>query len=1268
MIVRAEGPEATIGLLIGERADRDLLEAFFGELGYRVTGGPVNTLDPAQLDTASLLIVDEQAAQSFADPLLALKRAMEPVVLPILVLVPERARIGDWIRRGFDDVLRAPLGKDELLARVEAHLRLRAISVRAARDSAEKFRQTFDLAPSGIAHTAMDSTILLVNARLCDMFGYTEQELCRLKLVDLVFSAELDSTLGFRRRLVEGSSQREVVEKSYLRKDGTVLWAEQVMTLVRDTAGQPSYFISIINDITDRKKLETDMRAAIRARAFAAHSNRVLVHAMGEQQLFDDMCKAAVESGGYRMAWIGIPQQDEGRTIRVAAGAGVGLDYLDAMRVTWRDGDERAQSAAGTAVRTGVTTIIADTARDPRMAPWRLALMANGFRSIIGLPLVSTGRVLGVLVLHAGEPDAFSREEVALLEELAADTAYGVAALRNRDARLAAERALEESARFAIATIDALSNHVCVLDESGTILAVNRAWRAFAESNGGLQSDSMFEGGNYLEVCDRAAGAHADEAPIVAEALRGIIAGTRDEFSIEYPCHGPENERWFLMTVSRFAGEGPTRVVVTHEDITANKQADRELRESEERFRSLTELSSDWYWEQDENYRFIRLPGGTERVNPSDHIGKTRWEIGYANMTEADWAGHRAMLDARQPFRDLVFSRTRADGGTYFVSISGEPIFDERGNFKGYRGVGRDITLQKEAEAALRDNEERLRSTLDAALDCVISIDVAGRIIDFNPAAEKTFGYSRAEALGQDMASLMIPERYREAHFRGMTRHLENPDFHALNRRREVQALRRDGSEFPAEIAVVSTRTHDQTVFTAFLRDVSERKAAETRLLHMAHYDSLTDLPNRVLIQDRLRQAVAQALRSNRPGALLFIDLDRFKWVNDTLGHPVGDRLLKEVSARLEQCLRSGDTVGRLGGDEFAVILSNLSKAQDAQIVAQNIMCAFDRPFESKGHETFVTVSVGITVFPNDGQDADTLIRNADAAMYRAKDDGRNTFALFTSDMNARATDRLKLESDLRRALERREFRLHYQPRVDATSGRIVGVEALLRWQRSDGTMVSPGEFVPLLEETGLILPVGDWVMEEACRQHRAWTEACRQPLPVAVNLSPRQLHNHALTTRVRSLIETYAIAPDMLELEITESSLMRNSDEAVRMLTEIRELGVRIAIDDFGTGYSSLSYLKRFPVDYLKIDQSFVRDVTADADDAAIARTIIIMAHQLGLKVIAEGVETAEQLAFLQAYDCDEAQGYLFSRPVPADAIATLLQDARSGKVARAA
>lgn len=445
---------------------------------------------------------------------------------------------------------------------------------------------------------------------------------------------------------------------------------------------------------------------------------------------------------------------------------------------------------------------------------------------------------------------------------------------------------------------------------------------------------------------------------------------------------------------------------------------------------------------------------------------------------------------------------------------------------------------------------------------------------------------------------------------------------------------------------------------TGIAEDVTERKQAREHLDHLAHYDSVTGLPNRVLFHDRLQQSLAQARRNNWMVGVLFMDLDRFKLVNDTLGHAAGDVLLQQVAARLTQCLRPSDTVGRLSGDEFAMILSSLSDPQNAGHVAQKIIDALTAPFNLDGDEVCVTASIGITLYPDDSDSMETLIRDADAAMYSAKAAGRNNFQYYTAEMNQRTTEKLRLEVKLRRALERGEYILHYQPKVDITSGEIAGFEALLRWQSPDGVLVAPDQFIPLLEETGLIVQVGDWVTRAACAQIHAWREAGITPVPVAINLSARQLRHAGFSTTLSRALSEFKVPANLIEIEVTESSLMENPEQAIIVLTELNTLGIRLSADDFGTGYSSLSYLKRLPLNTLKIDRSFVRDITIDPDDAAIARTVIMLAHSLGLKVVAEGVETEEQLAFLGDNHCDEAQGYLFSRPLPADACIKLLAD----------
>lgn len=442
--------------------------------------------------------------------------------------------------------------------------------------------------------------------------------------------------------------------------------------------------------------------------------------------------------------------------------------------------------------------------------------------------------------------------------------------------------------------------------------------------------------------------------------------------------------------------------------------------------------------------------------------------------------------------------------------------------------------------------------------------------------------------------------------------------------------------------------------------DVTESVLAEQKLFELAHFDTLTGLPNRVLFIDRIERAISSADRHGWKLAVVFADLDRFKDVNDTLGHSAGDQLLKQFGERLSGCVRKGDTVCRLGGDEFALILTEMTEAGDAGLVSRKIITAMKQPYLLGDREVFGSASLGISVYPDDAQDPETLLSHADTAMYRTKQAGRTSFQFYTAAMNEHAMERLQLDSDLRQALDREEFELFYQPKVSCLTGGIVGAEALIRWHHPKRGLVTPAEFIPVLEELRLISDVGAWTLRDACRQIRQWLDEGIDPPVVAVNLSARQLDGDDLVMTVRQALEDYRVSPDRLELELTEGLLMRHVERVVPILAELRGIGVSLSVDDFGTGYSSLAYLKQFPLDAIKVDRSFVRDITADADDASITRAVINMAHQLKLKVIAEGVETEGQLALLIANQCDEIQGYFFSRPVPAAEMAKMLRENR--------
>jgi diguanylate cyclase (GGDEF)-like protein/PAS domain S-box-containing protein len=526
--------------------------------------------------------------------------------------------------------------------------------------------------------------------------------------------------------------------------------------------------------------------------------------------------------------------------------------------------------------------------------------------------------------------------------------------------------------------------------------------------------------------------------------------------------------------------------------------------------------------------------------------------------------------------------------------------------------------------------------------------DLRGTILSVNAAVERLTGYTRAELIGKNAARFVAPEALP------LVRAAFNLKIGELHHVKpfEIEIVCKDGARLPVEISARLVRADDTVVaLEGIARDMRERKRAEAIIRHMAFYDTLTNLPNRVLFDEYLRHALALATQHHTALAVLFVDLDRFKLINDALGHHTGDLLLEAVPQRLLGCVRPGDTVARMGGDEFTVLLPNITSTDDAALVAQRLLDALTAPFTIGGHELFVSASIGISVFPADGGDAETLLKHADTAMYRAKEGGRSGYQFYTPAMNAATHKQHQLEQRLRRALERDEFRLVYQPRIDPHTGALLGAEALLRWQHPEFGLIGPADFIGVAEDTGLIMPIGLWVLRTACQQAKAWRQT-GAPLRMAVNLSARQFQHTNLAAQVAAVLADTGLPAHALELEITESMAMHNAERTVVVLRALKELGVHLSVDDFGTGYSSLSYLKQFDVDTLKIDRGFVCDLP---HDSAIAEAVLALAHSLSMSVTAEGVETEEQLAFLQQHNCDEVQGFLIGKPVPADQFAPL-------------
>jgi diguanylate cyclase (GGDEF)-like protein/PAS domain S-box-containing protein len=753
---------------------------------------------------------------------------------------------------------------------------------------------------------------------------------------------------------------------------------------------------------------------------------------------------------------------------------------------------------------------------------------------------------------------------------------------------------------------------------------------------------------------------HPEDLPRLKQASEDAQAGL-SPFAIDYRLMLPDGtvRQVHARADVMFDERGRARRMVgTVQDITERKRTEEDLKASEQRFRRLVETTRVVPWTSDpEQQRFTYIGPQIEKIAgyPAQALCTPGFWRSKLDPGERDAIIESCRVGlARGEDHELEYRFLAADGRWLWlrelVSVVTGP--DSRRTLQGFLI---DVTLSKGAEAELRLAAQVFQSSGEA----IVITDAQHRMLTVNPAFSHITGYAAEDAVG-------------------VTPYALSPSMRSADRERELWAevdrngywqgevwdRRRDGEVFPKwlTISVVRDAQGRAGNYIEIFADITERKEREERVRHLAHHDALTDLPNRALLNDRIAQAVSLAERNRTQAAVMFLDLDRFKTVNDSLGHSVGDKLLREVSSRLKSCMRASDTVSRLGGDEFVILMPNVTDPEDVAVTAQKVLDAVARPYNIDDHELVSTPSVGISVYPGDGADVDTLLRNADAAMYHAKETGRNNYQFFTQDMNARALERLSLERSLRRALVRDELRLHYQPQYNIADGRMVGMEALIRWQHPEHGLVLPEQFIQFAEESGLILPIGDWVLKEACRQNRAWQDAGLPRLGVSVNISALQFHQPDFVDTVHRALTGTGLEARHLQLEVTESIIMNDIERVNESLERLKDMGLELTIDDFGTGYSSLSYLKRFPIDRLKIDKSFVQDVTTDSDDEAIIGAIIALTRKLGLRTIAEGVETREQLEFLRDQGCDEVQGFLLSKPLaPTDCATLLAQESRT-------
>jgi diguanylate cyclase (GGDEF)-like protein/PAS domain S-box-containing protein len=748
---------------------------------------------------------------------------------------------------------------------------------------------------------------------------------------------------------------------------------------------------------------------------------------------------------------------------------------------------------------------------------------------------------------------------------------------------------------------------------------------------------------------------HPDDMPIVMEMERQLLAG--QAVTAEYRIVRPDGEvRWIQDRGTPILDEcgRVKRVNGVVIDITNRKHAEKSLVEHERQLRTLIDAMPDFVAFKDAEGRWMEVNRyGIELFGLQDvpYRGKTDAELAaysqiIRDILRASGDTDQKVWEGGQHLRDELVMH-RPDGMIKTFAVSKLPLYTSDGKPKGIVTIGRDISDRKDAEA-------HLKNMLDSLDVSIWSVDAkTDTLIYRSRGSEKVYGYPSEAFFANPTLwqEIIHPDDRPEIIAKSLEARLGKLV------ETEYRIFQPNGDLRWVRERTIPIKSADGTIlrYDGITLDITDRKRSEIQIMHMAYHDVLTDLPNRRLFHDCLRTALEKARENNTMAAVMFIDLDNFKRINDTLGHTVGDLLLQRVVGVFSRCIRPGDMISRLGGDEFAILLEDI-KAEEVYCFAERILENLREPILINNHELFITTSIGISRYPHDGEDLDHLLKNADAAMHWAKEKGKNNYQFYTATMNKAIKKQMEMERHLHKALENGEFRLCYQPQLDLHSNRIIGLEALLRWENPQLGKVSPADFIPLAEETGLIVPIGEWVLRTACKQNKAWQEAGLPFVPVSVNLSSRQFHQQNLNRLIAEILQDTGLQPCYLDLEITESMTV-DVDAAIATLSALKELGVQISMDDFGTGYSSLSYLKNFPIDRIKIDQSFVRDIMTDSKQSAIVSTIIALGQNMRLKVIAEGVETSEQLHFLKRQQCDEVQGYYISRPLWEDEVGHFLQ-----------
>ncbi|MEY3880577.1 MAG: hypothetical protein RIQ94_1373 [Pseudomonadota bacterium] len=1006
------------------------------------------------------------------------------------------------------------------------------------------------------------------------------------------------------------------------------------------------------NEIIQRKRLS-------QLYALLSQCNQAIVRCTTRNELFQKICCDSVQIGGMKMAWIGLIDTETQR-VPTMSSFGAGLEYLQHMEVSTNPDNLFSRGPGGTSIRENRAVWCQDFLNDPITASWQQLGTRFGWRSLASVPIHNNGVVIGIFVLYADKINAFDKAVRDLLVEMAADIDFALENFDRESERKRAEQALQESENRLMLAIKGSSDALWDWNLENNQMYYSPQWWHMQ----GYETDELSSDATLWKNL-----VHPDDIVSIQQGLRKAMQSGEITHSIEFRLRHKEShyvpilERCFI---TRNNQGKVIRVSGTNMDLTEHRRA-QVLEEMRSFMLECLSSSSPLLEILDlvalklknmmpgffSSILLFNDDGQHSQLSPAPcQLGSSNMALITSNPNELTSKIAVKKNGLISCWSESILGFNSKVLGTFTIYQRVPSLLNEH-NLKLIKSVLHYVSIvieRKDAEAQLM----LAAKVFEQSNEGFMITDTNLNIIKINDAFTLITGYSESDVLG--LRANILSSGQDEQDF-------YNKFWESINVQNywqgEIWNKRKNGEIYPEllNISVVRDNAGNISQYIGVFTDITQLKASEAELDYLAHHDVLTTLPNRLMLFSRLEHAIEAAKRDGKQLALLMLDLDRFKNVNDSFGHLAGDQLLQLVATRLTTRLRGMDTVSRLGGDEFTVLLENISHPEDAARIAQEIIADISNPWAIPNcGEVLIGVSIGISLYPQYGDTPELLLQQADTALYKAKESGRNRFAYFSNEFTLAARERIEMEARLRRAIVHNELRVYYQPQIDIISGEMVGAEALVRWQDPIEGLIQPNRFIPMAEQTGLITVLGTWVLRETCRQGRQWIDQGLKPLTLAVNVSPCQLRQGDISALVADILLETRFPAEYLELELTESGLMDHQSDVIGLLIKLRGQGVRLAIDDFGTGYSSLAYLKRFPLDVLKIDKSFIDDIPHHQNDMKIAATIIAMGHTLGFKVLAEGVETQQQLDFLQAQGCDLYQGYLKNRPLPADDFIKLL------------